>query len=111
MSTNCASRPGGCVSGELALNLFGVANLTNGFARPVRQPNAWVAAFEDEQPCLKLTWSKPQKISRVELMFDSDYDHPMESVSGGGSWRGVLATARLNFCDTARTPVSRWSLK
>ncbi len=66
-----------------ALNLFGVANLTNGFARPVRQPNAWVAAFEDEQPCLKLTWSKPQKISRVELMFDCDYDHPMESVLMG----------------------------
>ena len=63
-----------------ALNVFGVKNLTNGFARPVRQPNAWVAAFEDEQPCLKLTWAKPQKISRVELMFDTDYDHPMESV-------------------------------
>ena len=66
-----------------ALNVFGVKNLTNGFARPVRQPNAWVAAFEDEQPCLKLTWSKPQKISRVELMFDTDYDHPMESVLMG----------------------------
>lgn len=63
-----------------ALNVFGVKNLTNGFARPVRQPNAWVAAFEDEQPCLKLTWSKPQKMSRVELLFDTDYDHPMESV-------------------------------
>ncbi|MBM3756004.1 MAG: FAD-dependent oxidoreductase [Acidobacteria bacterium] len=79
-------RPGGknfaCTISP-ALNTFGVENLTNGFARPVRQPNAWVAAFEDEQPCLKLTWSKPQKISRVELMFDTDYDHPMESVLMG----------------------------
>ena len=76
-------RPGGknfACKIEPALNSFNVTNLTNGFARPTRQPNAWVAAFEDEQPCLKLTWAKPQKISRVELMFDSDYDHPMESV-------------------------------
>ena len=29
----------------------------------------------------------------------------------GGSWRGDLATARLNFCVTASTPVTRWSLK
>jgi hypothetical protein len=68
---------------EPPLSVFSVTNLINGFARPTRQPNAWVAAFEDEQPCLCLTWSQPQTISRVELMFDTDYDHPMESVLMG----------------------------
>lgn len=79
-------RPGGknlALKIEPPLEVFGVENLTNGFARPTCQPNAWVAAFEDEQPCLRLTWPKPLVISAVELMFDTDYDHPMESVLMG----------------------------
>lgn len=79
-------RPGGknfALTIEPPLEVFGAANLTNGIARPTNQPNAWVAAFEDEQPCLRLTWARPQTIARVELMFDTDYDHPMESVLMG----------------------------
>jgi hypothetical protein len=30
-----------------------------------------------------LTWKEPQKISRIELVFDPDFDHPMESVFMG----------------------------
>lgn len=76
-------RPGGknlAIKIEPPLEVFGVNNLTNGFARPTRQPNAWVAAFEDEQPFVRLTWPTPQTIASVELMFDTDHDHPMESV-------------------------------
>jgi hypothetical protein len=76
-------RPGGknlAIRIEPPLEVFGVSNLTNGFARPTRQPNAWVASFEDEQPCVRLTWAEPQTFSSVELMFDTDHDHPMESV-------------------------------
>lgn len=76
-------RPGGknlAIELEPPLKLFRVQELTNGIGRPTRQPNAWVAAFEDEQPCLRLTWSKAQVISRVELTFDNDFDHPAESV-------------------------------
>ena len=62
---------------------FGVANLTNGFARPTRQPNAWVADFNDKQPVLRLSWSQPQSVARIELSFDTDFDHPMESVLMG----------------------------
>ena len=79
-------RPGGknfACQIEPALKVFAAKNLTNGFARPTRQPNAWVAAFEDERPCLKLTWPEPRKIARIELLFDCDYDHPMESVLMG----------------------------
>ena len=81
-----ARRPGGknfALTLEPPLQVFNVANLTNGVARPTNQPNAWVAAFEDEQPCLRLTWAKPQTIARVELLFDTDFDHPMESVLMG----------------------------
>jgi FAD dependent oxidoreductase len=65
------------------LEVFSAQNLTNGFARPTNQPNAWVADFAHEQPVLTLAWDKPQTISRIELSFDTDFDHPMESVLMG----------------------------
>lgn len=65
------------------LECFGAANLTNGFARPTNQPNAWVADFADEQPMLRLAWPEPRTIARIELSFDTDFDHPMESVLVG----------------------------
>jgi hypothetical protein len=65
------------------LEAYGVTNLVNGVARPTTQPNAWVAAFDDPDPTLTLRWDKPQRISRIELVFDTDFDHPMESVLMG----------------------------
>lgn len=65
------------------LEVFSAQNLTNGFARPTNQPNAWAADFSHEQPVLRLAWDKPQTIARIELSFDSDFDHPMESVLMG----------------------------
>ena len=65
------------------LEVFGAANVVNGIARPTNQPNAWVADFHDEKPVLTLRWEAPQTIARIELMFDTDYDHPMESVLWG----------------------------
>lgn len=68
---------------EPPLEVFGAANLTNGMARPTRQPNAWVASFEDAAPWVRLSWPKPRSIKRIELVFDTDFDHPMESVLMG----------------------------
>ena len=65
------------------LEVFSVDNLTNGVARPTSQPNAWVADFAHEQPTLRLAWDQPQTIARIELSFDTDFDHPMESVLMG----------------------------
>lgn len=79
-------RPGGQ---NLALRLdtplaaFSAAYIVNGIARPVAQPNAWVADPTDPAPALTLTWAEPQTIARVELSFDPDFDHPMESVLWG----------------------------
>jgi hypothetical protein len=68
---------------EPALAVFGVASLINGFSRPTRQPNAWVAELADQKAKLRLQWECPQTIARVELAFDTDFDHPMESVLMG----------------------------
>ncbi len=76
-------RPGGlnlALACEPPLAVFGPANVTNGVARPTSGPNAWVAAFDDVHPSLVLRWDAPQTIRRVELSFDTDFDHPMESV-------------------------------
>jgi hypothetical protein len=71
------------------LDLFGPENVCNGVARPTRQPNAWVAATDDRTPRLTLRWNGPRRISRIELGFDTDFDHPMESVLMGHPERAV----------------------
>jgi hypothetical protein len=63
-----------------ALDVFSIENVRNGIDRPVLQPNAWVAAYEDMEPTITLEWVKRQKISTIHLIFDTDNDHPMESV-------------------------------
>ncbi|MFT4153573.1 FAD-dependent oxidoreductase [Parafilimonas sp.] len=62
------------------LPAFGVENIRNGISRPVNAPNAWVADFNDAQPTLTLQWSSVKKIKKIVLAFDTDFDHPMESV-------------------------------
>jgi hypothetical protein len=79
-------RPGGknfALTFDPPLTLFDAGNLTNGFARPTNQPNAWVASWTDPSPMLTLVWPKPERIARIELAFDTDFDHPMESVLMG----------------------------
>jgi hypothetical protein len=65
------------------IQAFAAANLTNGISRPTRAPNAWVADFNHEQPIIRLNWDAPQPISSIEIDFDTDFDHPMESVLMG----------------------------
>ena len=65
------------------LRAFAAANVVNGIARPVSQPNAWVADLADPSPRLTLTWPTAQTIGRIELSFDADFDHPAESVLMG----------------------------
>jgi hypothetical protein len=103
-------RPAGknlAVKIEPPLAVFGAANLTNGFARPTNQPNAWVADFSHEQPVLTLAWDKPQTIARIELSFDSDYDHPMESVLMGHPERVMPFCVReVTVAVPAKVPVA-----
>jgi hypothetical protein len=65
---------------ESPLAVFGAENIRNGLQRPTNQPNAWVAAFADERPTLRLEWAEVQCIQRIVLCFDPDFDHPMETV-------------------------------
>ncbi|TDD73175.1 FAD-dependent oxidoreductase [Jiangella aurantiaca] len=85
-------RPGGH---NLALTLdppitaWKVENLANGFARPTAQPNAWVAAAGDDAPSVTVRWPAPRRIARLDLAFDTDFDHAMETVLWGHPERAM----------------------
>jgi hypothetical protein len=79
-------RPGGhnlAMTIEPSLDVFAPTNVTNGIARPTSTPNAWVADWSDAAPRLTLQWDIPQELREIVLSFDTDYDHPMESVLMG----------------------------
>ena len=65
------------------INGFDPQNVCNGLARPVAEVNAWVADPDDDMPTLDIRWIAPQSVSRVTLMFDTDFDHAMETVTRG----------------------------
>lgn len=62
------------------LDAFDVSNIRNGITRPTDLPNAWVADLNDKNPAIALKWDHSKFIKRIELSFDTDFDHPMESV-------------------------------
>ncbi len=77
------------------IDLFGPGNVTNGVQRPTHLPNAWVAAPVEGTsvpPTLTLRWKSPQTLRRIELFFDVDFDHALESVLMGQPER------ELPFC-------------
>ncbi|HEY0944721.1 MAG TPA: FAD-dependent oxidoreductase [Opitutaceae bacterium] len=79
-------RPGGknlAMKISPPLGTFAVDNLGNGIDRPTHGANAWVAAPGDRAPTLTLEWPQPVEIARIVLGFDTDFDHPAESVLMG----------------------------
>lgn len=68
---------------ELRDDVFGVDNIRNGIDRPVSHPNAWVADPSDPSPSITLNWDTKREITSLEICFDTDFDHPMESVLMG----------------------------
>ncbi|TDD65857.1 hypothetical protein E1262_23880 [Jiangella aurantiaca] len=61
-------------------DLWEVEDLRNGHAQPTAQPNAWAAAPGDAAPAATVRWATPHPIGRVELGFDADLDHALETV-------------------------------
>ena len=98
-------RPGGrnlAVTIDPPLAVFAPENIVNGIARPTNQPNAWVADFADPVPTLTLAWNAPQTVARIELSFDTDFDHPMETVHWGHPERAMpFCVKHYRICDDA----------
>lgn len=66
-----------------AIRCYEPQMVTNEWSRPWCGANAWAPAPEDSAPWLQLAWDELQTIRTVELTFDTDFDHPMESVLMG----------------------------
>lgn len=62
------------------VNGFSAMNIKNGITRPTTRPNAWVADLKDPQPFICLEWDEPVTVRKIIIAFDTDFDHPMESV-------------------------------
>ena len=76
-------RPGGrnlAFSLSEPIALFEPENLRNIHNRPVASPNAWVADFNDAEPVVTIRWEAPVNIQKIDICFDTDFDHPMENV-------------------------------
>lgn len=76
-------RPGGhniAIQSQAPFHIFTAENIINGIDRPVQSPNAWVADLDDATPTLTIRWDTKVSIGKLSLFFDTDYDHPMETV-------------------------------
>ncbi|MCK0158296.1 FAD-dependent oxidoreductase [Cellulophaga sp. F20128] len=49
-------------------------------ATPNGNVNAWMSAIDDKNPQINCSWSKPQKIKSIKLIFDTDFDNALESI-------------------------------
>lgn len=79
-------RPGGlnlAFALSQPVEVYGPERVAGPVERPTRGPNAWVAQPDDLCPTLTATWPTPRSIGRVELSFDTDFDHAMETVLMG----------------------------
>lgn len=65
------------------LSDFAVENIRSGVNRPTDRPNAWVADFNDSTPSVQVSWDSKRSIREIVLKFDTDFDHPMETVLMG----------------------------
>lgn len=85
-------RPGGhnlAMKIEPAIPAYQPGNLLNGWQRPTSETNAWVAAVDDANPEITLTWAQPVTLSAIDLHLDGDFDHAMETVLWGHPERAV----------------------
>ncbi|WP_373324578.1 FAD-dependent oxidoreductase [Reticulibacter mediterranei] len=89
------------------IRLFTSENVYNGVDRPTAGPNAWVAAVNDPQPTLTLNWQEPQTIARLDLAFDTDFDHAMESVlMGHPEYTIPFCVSHYRVCNAAEQMVA-----
>ncbi|MDR3269694.1 MAG: FAD-dependent oxidoreductase [Tannerella sp.] len=76
-------RPGGknlAMKVHPAIQSFTASQLHSGVFRPANGAvNAWIAPLSDKTAQVRCEWKQTQRIQRIVLWFDSDYDHAMES--------------------------------
>jgi hypothetical protein len=104
-------RPGGenfAMQLDPPLGAFEVDNLRTGFDRPTHRPNAWCARPDDPNPSVTVRWDRPQRVRQVDVAFDADWDHPVESVLWGHPEREMpFCVKRFRLLDDAGRELAR----
>ena len=77
---------------EPAIQVFSVSSINNGSVRPTHQPNCWISSLQNESSWMRLKWKRIRQIKEIILMFDTDFDNPLESTLRGHS------EDRIPFC-------------
>ena len=104
---------------EPALKVYEAEMVVNGLARPWGGANAWAPADEDAAPWLQLSWNTTQTIHAIQITFDTDYDHPMESVlmthpehvmPGCVTAFRIVTDEGALLADVAENHKTRWSI-
>lgn len=69
---------------------WGVANIRNGAPRPTKRTNCWVPRGDaGERQMLEVSWETPVMLKEVVVLFDTDFDHALESVLRGHPERNI----------------------
>jgi hypothetical protein len=68
------------------------ANVVNGFVRdiPGEYVNRWSTELADDGAWLDLSWDKPQKLSQVQLTFDSGFQRELTLTSSDGITKTIV---------------------
>ena len=68
-----------CFRASAATEAFRPEHVRGGYARPYGGPNMWVSepVSEDPQPRIELTWSSPQTVRHVDVIFDDDVNEDL----------------------------------
>lgn len=84
------------ISVDLTAQSFAATQVVNGLQRPGNSANAWVASLNDPNPTLSLRWPTARRVGRIELLFDPDWDQPLENIVMRSSER-VMPTIVRSF--------------
>ncbi len=102
------------------LAVYQPSEVVNGYARPWCGANAWAPARDDLQPALHLDWPISQTLRELQITFDTDFDHPMESVlmthpehtmPGCVTAFRVVTREGLTLAEIAEHHQTRWTLR
>jgi hypothetical protein len=71
-------------------------NVINGFVRDIPQQyvNRWSTDLEVDGAWIELAWEQPQKISRVQLTFDTGFQRELTLSSSDGITKGTVRAAQ-----------------
>lgn len=75
---------------ERPLRAWNAANIRNGVSRPTKRTNCWVPGqIDGQRNILEILWDNPRTIREVIVLFDTDFDHALESVLRGHPERNI----------------------